>query len=52
VLPPSFSEKRKQAFPYDQPAIFRSNGGRGRYIVHRIVSREPTLFEYHLKSWE
>ncbi|MBL8866580.1 MAG: hypothetical protein JNK93_13560, partial [Planctomycetia bacterium] len=29
-LPPG----AKDVFPYDQPIVFRSDGGRGRYVVH------------------
>lgn len=36
LLPPDFSPDLRESFPYNQPAVFRSNGGRGRYIIHRI----------------
>ena len=27
-------------FPFNQPTVFRSRGGHGRYIVHTVVTRE------------
>jgi hypothetical protein len=33
-LPPALSEKQRHVFPFDQPVVFRSSGG--RYLVHRI----------------
>ncbi len=33
-LPPALSEKQRHTFPFDQPIVFRSSGG--RYLVHRI----------------
>ena len=39
LLPTGLPEKVRREFPYQQPAVFRSAGGRGRYIVHEL--REP-----------
>jgi hypothetical protein len=38
MLPPFFTKRLRESFPYNQPAVFRSDNGRGRYIVHRIVN--------------
>jgi hypothetical protein len=29
-------------FPFNQPTVFRSGNGTGRYVVHRIVTCEDT----------
>jgi hypothetical protein len=33
-LPPILNDSQRQQFPFDQPIVFRSGGG--RYLVHRI----------------
>jgi hypothetical protein len=33
-LPPGLGETQRHVFPFDQPIVFRSSGG--RYLVHRI----------------
>jgi hypothetical protein len=35
-LPTTLPGWARREFPYDQPAIFRSGGGRGRYVVHEL----------------
>lgn len=52
LLPPNFTWRIRHSFPWDQPAIFRSGDGHGRYLVHRIVNREPTQFEFQWLLWE
>lgn len=37
-LPPVLPEQSRAAFPLNQPALFRSAGGRGRYVVHRFIA--------------
>jgi len=36
LLPPGLAEHVRQDFPFNQPAVFRSNGGHGRYIIHEL----------------
>jgi hypothetical protein len=36
LLPPSLRPEARADFPYDQPAVFRSGGGHGRYIIHEL----------------
>jgi len=36
LLPPATPRECREVFPMDQPCLFRSGGGRGRYIVHRM----------------
>ncbi len=38
-LPTALPRWARRAFPYDQPAVFRSGGGRGRYVV--VELRRP-----------
>ena len=33
LLPPGLAESVRNQFPFDEPAVFRSNDGRGRYII-------------------
>lgn len=37
LLPPQTPANCRAVFPIDQPCVFRSGGGRGRYVVHRMV---------------
>jgi hypothetical protein len=39
LYPLGMSARLRTEFPYQQPAVFRSGAGRGRYIVHEL--REP-----------
>ncbi|MBN9520421.1 hypothetical protein J0H58_18150, partial [bacterium] len=36
-LPPVVPMADRNVFPLDQPTVFRSGGGRGRYVVHALV---------------
>lgn len=36
LLPPTLHARARGLFPYDQPAIFRSAGGHGRYVIHAL----------------
>lgn len=38
LLPPTCPHSKD--FPFNQPTVFRTKGGTGRYIVHTIVTRE------------
>jgi hypothetical protein len=40
LLPPVLQPVSLQAFPMNQPAVFRSGNGRGRYVVHVLKDRE------------
>ncbi len=37
LLPSNLNEECRQAFPFNQPVIFRSRGGLGRYTVHELT---------------
>lgn len=37
LLPPRFPDMERKPFPFNQPAVFRTRGGSGRYLVHRIM---------------
>jgi hypothetical protein len=41
LYPTGMSEALREEFPYQQPAVFRSGGGRGRYIVHELRNPIP-----------
>ncbi len=45
-LPPCFTPRLRQSFPFDQPAVFRSGGERGRYVIHRVTTPEVKHFEF------
>ncbi len=49
LLPPGLPEVARKVFPLDQPAVFRSRRGTGRYIVHRI-DHPSTRFD--IPGWE
>jgi hypothetical protein len=36
LLPLGMIPEVRDEFPFDQPAVFRSGGGRGRYILHEL----------------
>jgi hypothetical protein len=36
-LPPALPPQCREPFPMNQPAVFRSGGGRGRYVVHVLT---------------
>lgn len=36
LLPPVVPASSRSVFPLNQPAVFRSGNGRGRYVVHRV----------------
>ncbi len=40
LLPPVVPPSSRGVFPMNQPAVFRSGGGRGRYVVHVLRDRE------------
>jgi hypothetical protein len=54
-----FPAKARPAFPYCLPVVFRSGGGTGRYLVHRV---EPDIierlddrrvrFEFEVSMWK
>lgn len=35
LIPPVVRPEQRTVFPLNQPTVFRSGGGRGRYVVHR-----------------
>lgn len=35
-LPPGLHPDLRTTFPFDRPAVFRSAGGHGRYVVYRV----------------
>ncbi len=37
LVPPGLPAEIQSGFPFNQPTVFRSRGGNGRYIVHRLV---------------
>lgn len=37
LYPPGFTAKLREAFPYNQPPVFRSGNGHGRYVVHKVM---------------
>ncbi len=37
LFPPRLPQEARKVFPMDQPAVFRSRNGTGRYIVHRVT---------------
>ena len=36
MLPPDLDPDVRAAFPFGYPAVFRSGGGHGRYVIHRL----------------
>ena len=50
-LPASMTAKSRACFPYNQPAIFRSGGGTGRYVIHRLVN-PVAMLEYEVDIWD
>ncbi len=50
-LPLSFPVGAKRLFPCNQPAVFRSGGGHGRYIVHELknpvgrIEYDPDVYD-------
>jgi hypothetical protein len=36
LLPPGLNPGYRERFPFDRPAVFRSAGGRGRYVVYAV----------------
>jgi hypothetical protein len=36
LLPTGMLPEIRDEFPFDQPAVFRSGGGRGRYVIHEL----------------
>ena len=36
LLPPEMIPEIRDEFPFDQPAVFRSGQGRGRYVIHEL----------------
>jgi hypothetical protein len=46
LLPEPVPAVAKTLFPYNQPAVFRSGGGRGRYVVHELKNPvEPVEYD-------
>jgi hypothetical protein len=41
LLPDGMSADLRAEFPFDQPAVFRSGGGTGRYVVHALTEPIP-----------
>lgn len=39
LLPPSLRADLRMQFPYAMPAVFRTNDGRGRYVLHDLAPR-------------
>lgn len=37
LLPPAILPWQRASFPYNQPAVYRSRGGLGRYTVHKLT---------------
>ncbi len=37
LYPPKLKNWMRATFPFNQPAVFRSGGGLGRYIVHKLT---------------
>ncbi len=37
MLPLALSPRTRRMFPHDQPAVFRSGVGRGRYVIHELT---------------
>ena len=57
--PPRFPAKGRELFPYCEPVVFRSGGGHGRYLVHRVtpdiverLNDRRVKFEFEVKWWE
>ncbi len=44
-LPPVVEMAERNVFPLNQPTVFRSGGGRGRYVVHALVCPIDDLYE-------
>jgi hypothetical protein len=40
-LPPTLPADHRSTFPFDRPAIFRSGGGHGRYLIHVYDRARP-----------
>jgi hypothetical protein len=47
LLPPVVPEECRRVFPMNQPAVFRSGSGRGRYVVHVLVNPVGEVFVPH-----
>lgn len=37
LLPVALDEKARLKFPFNQPAVFRTRGGTGRYLIHALT---------------
>lgn len=48
LLPPVVPEYCRDTFPLDQPAVFRSGNGRGRFVVHEVVG---PVWEVDVPNW-
>ncbi|MBX9584557.1 MAG: hypothetical protein K2X87_30005, partial [Gemmataceae bacterium] len=48
LLPPVIPDECREVFPLNQPAVFRSGGGHGRFVVHRLTG---PVGEVHTPPW-
>lgn len=47
LLPAGLQPKYRRRFPFNQPAVFRSGNGTGRYVVHELSGPLGDLVPYH-----
>jgi hypothetical protein len=52
LLPPVLNVHARAAFPYCLPALFRSNGGHGRYVIFRITPGLEKDLDEHRVQYE
>ena len=45
-LPPKMPASYRNYFPYDQPVIFRSGMGHGRYMIHELTKPIHPLYKF------
>lgn len=46
LLPPTMPAVYRNAFPYNEPVVFRSGNGKGRYLVHTLTIPIPWPAEF------
>jgi hypothetical protein len=51
LLPPATTIRVRDVFPLNQPCVFRSGGGRGRYVVHRIMDPFGPFDNCYIVDW-
>jgi len=44
LLPPTIRPDERRVFPFDQPTVFRSANGRGRYVVHAVTNPVGAIY--------